>query len=264
MTSDEILKTAVDGEGVGWITLNRPDVHNAFNDELIGKLSDAFAAMANDEAVRVVVLAANGKSFSAGADLNWMKQAAEYSTDDNRADAMRLGGLLQGIDRLPKPTVAAVQGAAFGGGVGLVAACDIAIASEEALFSLSEVRLGLIPAVISPYVVQAMGARQARRFLLTGERFGADTARRIGLVHKVVAHADLETEIRRLVRDLGKNGPNAMAECKDLIAAVARGTIDDAMVADTAERIARLRASDEGQEGITAFLDKRKPNWIRG
>ncbi|MCW8835090.1 MAG: enoyl-CoA hydratase/isomerase family protein [Rhodospirillales bacterium] len=250
--------------GTGWIILNRPDVHNAFDDHLIADLHAAFDAMAADDAVHVVVMRAEGKSFSAGADLNWMKRMAGYSQAENEADSRKLAEMVRALDRLPKPVVGLIQGAAFGGGVGLVAACDIAVCAEEATFSLSEVKLGIIPAVISPYVVAAMGARQARRFFLTGERFGADTARRIGLVHKVVPAAELMTEGKRIVQSLLKNGPLAMAEAKDLIFTVADRPLDDELVEDTARRIARVRASNEGREGITAFLEKRKPEWNKG
>jgi methylglutaconyl-CoA hydratase len=258
MTQDGLLQT-IDGP-VARLTLNRPERHNAFDDTLIAALDSALATLAADNAVRVVLLAAAGKSFSAGADLNWMRRMAGYSDAENRADAERLAALLGGLDRLAKPTVALVQGAAIGGGVGLVAACDIAIASEAALFALSEVRLGLIPSVISPYVVAAIGARASRRYMLTAERFDAAEALRLGLVHQVVAADALEDAARAAVRHLLAGGPAAIAESKALVRDVDR-PLTDAIVADTAARIARLRASPEGREGVSAFLEKRKPAW---
>jgi len=217
--------------------------------------------MAGDPDVRAVVLAGAGRSFSAGADLNWMRRTADYSEVENLADARALAGLMRTLDRLPKPTVALVQGAAYGGGVGLVACCDIAVASTAAVFSLSEVRLGLLPSVISPYVVDAIGPRAARRYFLTAERFDAAEARRLGLVHEVVAPEDLEAAGARVLAALAECGPAAQAASKALVARVARGPIDDAMVEDTARRIAALRATPEGREGVMAFLEKRKPSW---
>jgi methylglutaconyl-CoA hydratase len=253
------LRQSIDGP-VARLTLDRPERHNAFDDTLIAALESALRALAANDAVRVVLLAAEGKSFSAGADLNWMRRMAGYSDAENLADAERLAALLRGLDRLAKPTVALVQGAAIGGGVGLVAACDIAIASEAALFALSEVRLGLIPSVISPYVVSAIGARASRRYMLTAERFDAAEALRLGLVHQVVAADALEDANQAVVRHLLAGGPAAIAESKALIRDVDR-PLSDAVVADTAARIARLRASPEGREGVNAFLDKRKPAW---
>jgi methylglutaconyl-CoA hydratase len=211
--------------------------------------------------VRLVVLAASGQSFSAGADLNWMRRMADYSYQQNLADALALAELMRTLNNLAKPTIAKVQGPAYGGGVGLVACCDIAVASETASFSLSEVRLGLIPAVISPYVVNAIGERQARRYFLSAERFGAREAQRIGLVHEVVAAEELDGAVARLLDTLAGNSPAAMAAAKDLARAVSRGPIDATMIEDTARRIAEIRASPEGREGLNAFLDKRKPSW---
>jgi methylglutaconyl-CoA hydratase len=256
--------TTIDRRGVAVITLRRPAVHNAFDERLIAELGDAFARLAEDDRVRVVQLRAEGKSFSAGADLNWMRRMAGNSEAENLADAERLAALMAAIDRCRKPTIAVVQGAALGGGVGLVAACDMALAAETARFGLTEVRLGLIPAVVSPYVVNAIGVRAARRYMLTGERFDAATAHRLGLVHEVVPADALDAAAETLTATLLTCGPNAIAECKTLIARVARGPIDDPMIADTAERIARIRATDEGREGIAAFLEKRKPDWVRG
>jgi methylglutaconyl-CoA hydratase len=256
--SEQAVITEVDADGTGWLTLDRAEVHNAFDDVLIARMTEALAALGGDPKVRAVVLAARGKSFSAGADLNWMRRMGGYSRDENIADAMALAGLLRTLDELAKPTIARVQGPAYGGGVGLVAACDIAIAAETARFALTEVKLGLIPAVISPHVLAAIGPRQARRYFVSGEVFDADEAHRIGLVHRVVSAADLDTAVRDMLKTLSGNGRRAMAEVKQLIRAVSGRPIDEAVMRDTAERIARARASDEGRERITQFLDKRK------
>ncbi len=252
-----------DERGVARLTLTRTEVHNAFNDQLIAEMTTALKGMEEDPRVRVVVLAAEGKSFSAGADLNWMQAMAGYSEAENLRDAEALAELLRTLNFLTKPTVALVQGPAFGGGVGLVSACDIAIASEEASFALTEVKLGLIPSVISPYVVAAIGQRAARRYLLTAERFSAETAYYLGLVHRVVPPHGLEQAGEDMVEALLKNGPQAVAACKDLIFAVAERPATPEVIADTARRIARVRVSAEGQEGLAAFLEKRKPSWIR-
>jgi len=248
-------------EGVATVTMNRPEVHNAFDDALIAELTAEFRRLDQAPEVRVVVLAASGKSFSAGADLNWMKRMAQYSEADNLRDAVALAGLMRTLHGMRKPTVARVQGAAFGGGVGLVACCDIAVAAVEAQFSLSEVRLGMIPSVISPYVVAAIGERAAHRYFLTAERFGAEEAHRIGLVHEVVAADKLDEAIAGLTRHLLGGGPHAHAAAKKLIADVSRHPLDDALIEDTARRIATIRVSAEGREGIAAFLEKRKPDW---
>lgn len=258
---DDTIQVARDAQGVTTITLNRPAIHNAFDDTLIRELTQRLQALDSDPAVRVVVLAGAGKSFSAGADLNWMRRMAGYSEAENLADARELGGMLHTLYRLSKPTVARVHGAAFGGGVGLVAACDMAIASEAASFALTEVKLGIIPSVISPYVVAAIGERQARRYCLSAERFDAAEAHRIGLVHEVVAADELDDRVAALAAQLLGNGPAALAACKDLIHAVSRGPLDEVMVEDTARRIARVRASAEGKEGLNAFLEKRRPGW---
>ena len=242
------------------LTLNRVDVHNAFDEHLIATLTSELERLGSDPDVRVVVLAAAGRSFSAGADLNWMRRMADYGEAENRDDALRLARLMQTLDGLPKPTVAKVQGAAFGGGVGLVACCDIVIAARTALFSLSEVRLGLIPAVISPYVVKAMGARQARRYFLTAERFDAGRARDLGLVHEVVEQDALDDTVTRCIAELLQGAPGAQAEAKTLIEQVAPLVAAD-LVEHTAGRIARVRAAAEGREGVVAFLDKRAPAW---
>ncbi|NQU59594.1 MAG: enoyl-CoA hydratase/isomerase family protein [Rhodospirillales bacterium] len=247
--------------GIATMTMNRPEVHNAFDEDLIEKLYAGVKALDGDPSVRIVVLAAAGKSFSAGADLNWMKRMAEFSEAQNKADAENFAGLLKSLNGLTKPTIAAVQGAAYGGGVGLISCCDIAIAVDTAQFSISEVKLGLIPAVISPYVIAAIGERQAGRYMLSAERFHAQEARRIGLVHEVVAADDLDGVVKGFADQLLENGPGAMAEVKDLIANVAHRSLDDGLMTDTAARIARVRASEEGREGVGAFLEKRKPGW---
>jgi methylglutaconyl-CoA hydratase len=257
--SEQAIITEIDAEGTGWLTLDRPEVHNAFDDTLIARMAEALAALGGDPNVRAVVLAARGKSFSAGADLNWMRRMGGYSHAENIADAMGLAELLRTLDELPKPTIARVQGPAYGGGVGLVAACDIAIAAEDnARFALTEVKLGLIPAVISPHVLAAIGPRQARRYFVSGEVFDAAEAHRIGLVHRTVPAADLDAAVRDMLKTLAGNGRRAMAEVKELIRAVTGRPIDEAVMRDTAERIARARASDEGRERITQFLEKRK------
>ncbi len=259
--SEHPIQLSIDGQAVATLTLNRPEVHNAFDDHLIVGLTTRLRELDHTADVRVVVLAANGKSFSAGADLNWMKRMAGFSEGENLRDAVALADLLHTLSALSKPTVARVQGAAYGGGVGLVAACDIAVASMSASFSLSEVRLGLIPAVISPYVIAAIGERQARRYFLTAERFDAQEALRIGLVHMAVEEARLDEAIRGIVGHLSKGGPRALAAAKNLIAAVTNRPIDRKLVEDTADRIARIRVTAEGKEGIAAFLEKRPPAW---
>lgn len=258
--SEDSIRLNVSG-GVARITMARPEKHNAFDDVLIADLTRSFEAAGQDDSVRVVVLEAEGKSFSAGADLGWMQRMAGYSNEENLADARKLANMVRTLSELPRPTIARVQGAAFGGGVGLVAACDIALASHAANFCLSEARLGLIPSVISPYVVEAMGARAARKYFLTAEHFDADEAHALGLVHEVVPRERLNGRLDELIEHLLDKGPNAMAACKDLIRRVASGPVDDAMVEDTAQRIADIRATDEGREGVRAFLEKRGPNW---
>ncbi|MBK9021296.1 MAG: enoyl-CoA hydratase/isomerase family protein [Sulfuritalea sp.] len=251
--------------GVGIITLNRPERHNAFDDGLIAELSDAIDRMAADPVVRVLVISSTGKSFCAGADLNWMKRAAGYSSEENLRDSRALADMLRRLAQCPKPTIARIQGPAYGGGVGLVACCDIAIATFDVQFSLTEVKLGIIPAVISPHVIAAIGERYARRYMLTAERFSAAEAYRIGLLHEMVADEEsLDEALGEIIDALLKNGPRAIAECKQLISAVAWKPLSDEVVEDTAQRITRLRASEEGREGMTAFLEKRKPSWIQG
>ncbi|HEY2344487.1 MAG TPA: enoyl-CoA hydratase/isomerase family protein [Xanthomonadaceae bacterium] len=248
--------------GIARIALARPEVHNAFDDTLIAELSAALESLDQDASVRVVVLTGSGASFSAGADLGWMRRMAQAGADENRTDALRLAKLMRTLDGLSKPTIARVNGAAFGGGVGLVACCDIAIALETASFALSEVKLGLVPAVISPYVIAAIGARQARRWFQTGEAFKADEAQRIGLVHAVADPHSLDAAVQHQCDLLLKTGPAAVKEAKALVRRIANAADADAIDAANADLIARLRISPEGQEGLTAFLDKRKPNWI--
>jgi len=261
----DTVSTAIDSRGVARLTLNRPEVHNAFDDALIGELSASLERLRKDPKVRIVVIAATGKSFSAGADLNWMRRTAEYSFEENLADAEGLAGLLRTLNELPKPTVALVQGAAYGGGVGLVAACDIVAATERAVFCLSEVKLGLIASVISPYVRAAIGETWARRYTMTAEPFSAEKACAIGLVHDVVADDNaLEAMGEHLIGLLLHNGPAAMAGVKDLIGYLRGRGIGDEVIGETAERIARVRASDEGREGVNAFLEKRRPSWTGG
>ena len=262
MTENPLI-VDVAAEGRATVTLNRPDVHNAFDDKLIALLTRELEALDRNPTVGVVVLAAAGKSFCAGADLKWMRRMAEYSEAENQADAEALAALMKTLNRLSKPTVAEVQGAAYGGGVGLICCCDIAIASEAAQFSISEVKLGLIPSVISPYVVAVIGERQARRYALGAETFDAIEAKRIGLVHEVTAAEDLQAAVDAMVEALLANGPAAMVETKDQIAGVANRPVDDRLIAAAAARIARIRVSDEGREGVAAFLEKRKPGWAR-
>ncbi len=251
----------IDQRGTARITLTREEVHNAFNEALIAELTAALNGISQDPRVRVVVLAAQGRSFSAGADLNWMKAMAGYTRAENVEDARRLARLMRTLNNLPQPTVALVQGPAFGGGVGLVACCDIVVAAEGAKFCLSEVKLGLIPAVISPYVVATIGEAAARRYFLTAEAFSAWEAQRLGLVHEVVDQAALEARGRQIVDALMAGGPVAQGAAKELIFAVSGTSVDESLIEETAKRIAELRASDEGREGIAAFLEKRKPNW---
>jgi methylglutaconyl-CoA hydratase len=255
---------AIERQGpIGLVTMNRPDRHNAFDDVLIAELTEALRSMEAEDGIRVIVLSGAGKSFSAGADLNWMKRMAGFSMDENRRDAMGLATLMRTLAHLRKPTLARVQGAAYGGGVGLVACCDIAVAAQSATFSLSEARLGLIPAVISPYVVAAIGERAARRYFLTAERFDAAEAWRIGLVHELVGdHESLDDRIGEIVDAMLACSPSAQREAKELIRAVASRPVTSELIQDTAERIARIRSSPEGREGVAAFLEKRRASWI--
>jgi methylglutaconyl-CoA hydratase len=247
--------------GVARVTLDRPEIRNAFDDALIAALTSVLRELDADDAVRAVVLAGNGPAFCAGGDLNWMKRMAGYGYAANLADAQALAGMLKTLDRMQKPTIARVHGPAFAGGVGLVAACDIAIGSPEAKFCLSEARIGLSPATISPYVMRAMGERMARRYFLTAEIFDAAEAYRIGLLSGVSASERLDAEIDEILKHLAQGGPQALSKIKDLIRTVASASVDDVLIDDTARRIAEIRVSPEGREGIASFLEKRKPSW---
>lgn len=252
-----------DANGVVTVTLNRPDIHNAFDAFLIEDLHTLFHAMEEREDVRALVLTGAGQSFSAGADLNWMKSAAEQSQHENFTDAMQLSNMMDALYNLPMTTIAKVNGTAMGGGLGLCACCDIAVAVDSALFALSEVKLGIIPAVISPYVIQAIGVRESHRWFQTGERFGAAEAMRIGLLHKICPVEGLDGAVEAMLKEILKSGPEAVRASKDLLREIAGRELDDATRRETAQRIAIQRASKEGREGLSAFLEKRKPIWIR-
>ena len=254
----EIVREA----GVATIWMNRPDVHNAFNAQLIADLTTACIALDADDSVRAVVLAGRGKSFSAGADLNWMKAAGEASEGENFADAMKLAGMLRTLAEMKKPTIARVHGAALGGGMGLASACDICIAGDKAVFATSEVKFGIIPSAISPYVIRAIGERQAYRYFQTAERINATRAAALGLAHEAVATEELDAKVSEVVAALLQGGPKSQAAAKDLIRAVANRPVSDAVVEDTARRIASLRVTPEAKEGLAAFLDKRPAAWI--
>lgn len=247
---------------VATVQLNRPDVRNAFNELMIGEILGAFRALGANAGIRAIVLAANGPAFCAGADLNWMKKMATYTRAENVADAAQLADMLRTIYACPKPVVAKIQGDCYAGGMGLVAACDIAVAVDSANFCLSEAKLGLIPATISPYVIRAMGENAARRYFLTAERFSAQQARHIGFVHETVSADALDATVGDIVKALVSNSPNAVKEAKRLVQDMAGVPLTDALIADTAERIADIRSSDEGKEGVRAFLEKRKPGWL--
>jgi len=247
---------------VATVTLNRPDVRNAFNSATIAELALAFDELGRDEDIRAIVLAANGPAFCAGADLNWMKEMAGYSDSENLADATRLADMLRTIYLCPKPVVAKIQGDCYAGGMGLVAACDIAVASSAAHFCLSEAKLGLIPATIAPYVIKAMGENAARRYALTAERITAQEAHRIGFVHELATGDALDASVAAIVKALVSNSPHAVRQAKVLVRDIAGQIIDQALIADTAGRIAAIRSSLEGREGVASFLEKRKPSWL--
>ncbi|WP_395687823.1 enoyl-CoA hydratase/isomerase family protein [Caenimonas koreensis] len=249
-------------DAIATVTLNRPDVRNAFNDEVIAELTAVFMALAERPEVRCIVLAGNGPAFCAGADLNWMKRMAAYTHEENLADAQALARMLRVVYSCPKPTIARVQGDVYAGGTGLVAACDMAVSVDTAQYCLSEVRLGLVPATISPYVIRAMGARAAHRYFLTAERFSAAEALRIGFVHEVVEADQLDAKVHELAQLLVQNGPMAMKACKQLVHDVAGHDITSGLIERTAQVIADIRVSDEGREGVQSFLGKRKPNWL--
>jgi methylglutaconyl-CoA hydratase len=247
---------------VARITLSRPEIRNAFNDEVIAELTAAFLELGGRDDVRAIVLAAEGPAFCAGADLNWMRRMADYTREENLSDAAKLAEMLRVMYACPKPTVAAVQGDVFAGGMGLVAACDMAVSVDTATYCLSEVKLGLIPATISPYVIRAMGARAAHRYFLTAERFTAQEAHRIGFVHELVAPDALNAKVDELVKALTSASPNAVRACKRLVQDVAERELTGDLIAATVEGIADIRASEEGREGVQSFLQKRKPAWL--
>ena len=247
---------------VSRVILNRPEMRNAFDDKTIAELTQAFSQLGQDPQVRVIVLAANGLAFCAGADLNWMRRMADYTRAENLADAAALAEMLRVIYECPKPTIARIQGDVVAGGMGLVAACDMAVSVDTANFCLSEVKLGLIPATISPYVIRAMGARAAHRYFLTAERFDAKEAHRIGFVHEVVGADQLDAKVTELTSALVNTSPNAVRSCKMLVQEVAGRDIDAPLIDRTVEGIADIRTSSEGREGVQSFLQKRKPSWL--
>jgi len=256
-TTNATVSTTIEPRGVARVTLDRAEKHNAFDDAMVAALRDAFDSLASADDVRVVVLASKGKNFSAGADLGWMQRMAEYDYEHNLQDARALAGMLKALHDLPQPTIARVQGAAFGGAVGLVSCCDMAVADEHASFCLSEVKIGLIPATISPYVIAAMGERAARRYFTTAERFSAAEARVIGLVSEVAGTEQLDAVLEALIAGLLQNKPLAVRAAKQLVADIAGRDITPQLIEDTCARIARIRVSGEGQAGLQAFLDKR-------
>ena len=259
---DKVI-TQIDSRGVARVTLNNPDKHNAFDDQMIIELTNAFNALAANANVRIMLLKSEGKSFSAGADLDWMKRMASYSYQQNLNDARALAAMLKALHQMPIPTIARVQGATFGGAVGLISCCDIALASSNASFALSEVKIGLVPSTISPYVIAAIGERHAKRYFMTAERFDANTALQIDLVHEAVEKSLLDDKVEQLVTAILSNGPEAVAVAKQLIFAVSGKPIDSKLIEHTCEVIAGIRVSPQGQEGLSAFLDKRKPNWLK-
>lgn len=260
MSTNELIQIEHHG-AIATLWLNRPDKHNAFDEHLIAAITAGLNQLADDDAVRIVVLAGRGKSFSAGGDLDWMRRAARYDHEQNLADAKQLAQMLRTLAEMPKPTIARVHGAALGGGVGLVCACDIAVASDTAFFATTEVRLGLIPATIGPYVLRAIGARQAQRYFLTAERISATRAQEIELVHEVVGAAALDSKIATITASLLACGPRAQASAKRFVADLSSRPIDAHLIAETAAAIADIRATPEAREGLTAFLQKRKATW---
>jgi methylglutaconyl-CoA hydratase len=249
-------------DGVATLVLSRPEVRNAFNDEVIAEFTQAFGELGGREDVRCVVLAAEGVAFCAGADLNWMRRMADYTHAENLADAAQLAEMLRVIYECPKPTVARIQGDVFAGGMGLVAACDMAVSVDTANFCLSEVKLGLIPATISPYVIRAMGARAAHRYFLTAERFDAQEAHRIGFIHSMVTGEALDAKVAEITRALVSASPEAVKACKQLLQDVAGRDISADLIASTVQGIADIRSSEQGKEGVQSFLQKRKPSWL--
>jgi methylglutaconyl-CoA hydratase len=254
--------TNINNRGIARVTINNPEKHNAFDDQIIAQLTEAFTAIAGNKNMRVMVLNSVGKSFSAGADLGWMQRMADYSYTENLRDSQALAEMLQTLNNMPQPTIARIQGAAFGGAVGLVSCCDIAIAAQTASFSLSEVRIGLVPATISPYVIAAIGERAARRYFTTAERFSACTAKQLGLVSETTDIENLDAAVDEIVSALLANGPAAVQRAKQLIFDISGKPIDQALIDQTCETIATIRVSSEGQEGLNAFLQKRPPKWL--
>jgi methylglutaconyl-CoA hydratase len=258
----DVLDISRPSPQVAHVWLNRPEVRNAFNEQVITALTATFAELSQDKALRVVVLGAHGKAFCAGADLNWMKAMAGYSWEQNRADAQQLADMLWTLDQCPVPIVGRIQGDCYAGGMGLAAVCDVLVAVEGATFCLSEARLGLLPATISPYVVRALGQPASRRYMVTAERFSAERAYALGMVHELATPETLDEKVDELVRTLVANGPQATRACKRLVQDVSGVPISEALRAETARRIADIRASDEGREGVASFLGKRKPSWL--
>jgi len=260
------LISSTDNRGVLTLNMNRPEVHNAFDAAMIHELTAALTVADQNDTVRMVVITGSGSCFSAGADMNWMRSLKAASREDNERDALKLAKLMRSLNYLSKPTIARINGAAFGGGLGLIAACDITVAVDSARFALTEAQLGLAPAVISPYVIRCIGERNARRYFLSGERFDSRRALEIGLIQQYVAAEQLDEAVEDMIRQLLRGGPLAVAHCKQLAFAVAGHSAKSQKSIDefTAKMIANLRVSAEGQEGLAAFLEKREPNWIKG
>ena len=262
--TESSVQVSIDERGVATVLLNRPERHNAFDENMIAELTASFDSLAANEKVKLMVLRSNGRNFSAGADLDWMKRMANYSHEENLRDANLLAQMLHKINYLPFPTIARVQGAAMGGGAGLVCCCDIAIASDSASFAFSEAKLGLIPATISPYVIQSIGAQAARRYFLTAERFDANTALRLGMVSECMDENEIDEEINKLAQAILANSTDAVKAAKQLVFDIENQEVNPALIEMTSERIAEIRASEEGKEGLAAFLEKRKPAWLQG
>lgn len=260
MTADPLLIEQTP-EGVAMVTLNRPEMHNALEENLIRELTRMFDMLGSDPSIRMVLLKANGASFCAGADINWMQRSASYNREENIAEAQNLALMMKTLYEFPKPVVGMVQGAAVGGGVGIVACCDIVVASDASSFRLSEVKLGLAPAIISPYVVRAIGLRASQRYFLTAEPFSATEAKNLGLIHEIVPDRMMQAAAAKLVERIMLGGPRAQMASKDLLRRVADSSLDDDLIGFTVELISRLRASPEGREGLAAFLEKRTPSW---
>ena len=255
--------TEIDDRGVAWVTINNADKHNAFDDAIIAQLTAAFSGIASNPNVRAMVLGSKGESFSAGADLGWMKRMASYSYDENLQDAQALALMLKTLSDIPQPTIARIQGATFGGAVGLVSCCDIAVAASAATFCLSEVKIGLVPATISPYVIAAIGERAARRYFMTAEPFNAQSAKSVGLVNEVIDAEHLDNQVNLFIETLLANSPEAVKAAKQLVFDIGTQCIDQNLIDHTCKVIAGIRVSEQGQEGLKAFLEKRKPKWLK-